>query len=149
MSKKEKISAIKEKSTGFMGEFKEFIMRGNVMDMAIGVIIGGAFSSIVTALTNDFINPLINGIGGAEVGGSIKIYGGQRLLYGDFITAVINFLIMAFVLFALLKFVNKVMTIGKKEEEKKEEEPKKSEETLLLEEIRDLLKKQTKTTNKK
>ena len=149
MSKKEKISAIKEKSTGFMGEFKEFIMRGNVMDMAIGVIIGGAFSSIVTALTNDFINPLINGIGGAEVGGSIKIYGGQRLLYGDFITAVINFLIMAFVLFALLKFVNKVMTIGKKEEAKKEEESKKSEEVLLLEEIRDLLKKQTKTTSKK
>ena len=106
MAKKPELKDIKEKSTGFIGEFKEFIMRGNVMDMAIGVIIGGAFSNIVTALTNDFINPLINGIGGAEVGGSIKIYGGQKILYGDFITAVINFIIMAFVLFLLLKFVN-------------------------------------------
>ena len=146
--KEEKLAALKEKGTGFFGEFKEFVMRGNVMDMAIGVIIGGAFSDIVTALTKDFINPLINGIGGAEVAGSIKIYGGQRILYGDFITSVINFFIMAFVLFMLLKTVNKIMTIGKKEEEK-EEEAKKAEDIALLEEIRDLLKKQNKTTSKK
>lgn len=139
----EKIGKIKEKGTGFVGEFKEFVLRGNVMDMAVGVIIGGAFSDIVTALTKDFINPLINGIGGAEVGGSIKIYGGQRLLYGDFITSVINFVIMAFVLFMLLKVVNGIVNIGKKKkEEEKKEEPKKSDETVLLEEIRDLLKKQ-------
>ena len=139
----EKIGKIKEKGTGFVGEFKEFVLRGNVMDMAVGVIIGGAFSDIVTALTKDFINPLINGIGGAEVGGSIKIYGGQRLLYGDFITSVINFLIMAFVLFMLLKVVNVIVNMGKKKkEEEKKEEPKKSDETVLLEEIRDLLKKQ-------
>jgi len=137
---KKNLSNVKEKSTGFFSEFKAFVMRGNVMDMAIGVIIGGAFSNIVTALTTDFINPLINGIGGAEVGGSIKIYGGQEILYGDFITSVINFVIMAFVLFILLKSVNKIMTIGKKEE-KKEEAPKKSDEVLLLEEIRDELKK--------
>ena len=143
MAKKEVKSRIKEKSKGFFGEFKEFVMRGNVMDMAIGVIIGGAFSDIVTALTKDFINPLINGIGGAEVAGSIKIYGGQRILYGDFITSVINFLIMAFVLFMLLKAVNKIMTIGKKEEEK-QEEAKKTEDIALLEEIRDLLKEKNK-----
>lgn len=142
----EKISKIKDKGTGFIGEFKEFVLRGNVMDMAVGVIIGGAFSNIVTALTRDFINPLINGIGGAEVGGSIKIYGGQRILYGDFITSVINFLIMAFVLFMLLKIVNGIVAIGKKKEEKndaKTVEPKKSDEIVLLEEIRDLLKKQS------
>ena len=139
----EKIGKIKEKGTGFVGEFKEFVLRGNVMDMAVGVIIGGAFSDIVTALTKDFINPLINGIGGAEVGGSIKIYGGQRLLYGDFITSVINFVIMAFVLFMLLKVVNGIVNMGKKKkDEEKKEVPKKSDETVLLEEIRDLLKKQ-------
>lgn len=140
MSKK-KVDAkeVKGKAKGFMTEFKEFILRGNVMDMAIGVIIGGAFSSLVTALTDDFINPLINGIGGAKVGGTIKIYGGQVIKYGDFITAVINFIIMAFVLFMLLKFVNKVMTAGKKKEEAAA--PVKTDETILLEEIRDLLKK--------
>ena len=136
---KEKLSKVKEKSTGFVGEFKEFILRGNVMDMAIGVIIGGAFQGIVTALTADFINPLINGIGGAEVGGTFKIYGGQVIRYGDFITSVINFVIMAFVLFLLLKVVNGVMSVNKKKEE--ETVVPKSDEVKLLEEIRDLLKK--------
>ena len=137
---KEKLDKIKGKGKGFMGEFKEFIMRGNVMDMAVGVIIGGAFSGIVTALTTDIINPLINGIGGAEVGGTIKIYGGQVIKYGDFITAIINFLIMALVLFLLLKVFNKLANLGKNKAE--EEVAPKTDETLLLEEIRDLLKKQ-------
>ena len=133
---------LKNKGKGFIAEFKEFILRGNVMDMAIGVIIGGAFSNIVTALTTDFINPLINCIGGAEVGGKIQIgKTGQYILYGDFITAVINFVIMAFVLFLMLKVVNKLMSIGKK---KKEEAVAKSDDIVLLEEIRDLLKKQSK-----
>ena len=134
------IKEMQEKGNKFFTEFKSFILRGNVMDMAIGVIIGGAFQGIVTALTADFINPLINGIGGAEVGGTFKIYGGQVIKYGDFITAVINFLIMALVLFILLKVVNGIMSAGKK---KTEETPAvvKSDETILLEEIRDLLKK--------
>ncbi len=136
---KEKLEKMKEKGHGFFAEFKEFVMRGNVMDMAIGVIIGTAFAGIVTALTEDFINPLINGLGGAEVGGQLKIYGGQVIKYGDFITAVINFLIMALVLFIMLKAVNKVMEFGKKKEE---EEKTKSEELEVMEEIRDLLKKQ-------
>ena len=137
---KEDLKKIKEKGTGFISEFKEFMLRGNVMDMAVGIIIGSAFSGIVTALTDDFINPLINGIGGA---GSIKIYGGQVIKYGDFITSVINFIIMAFVLFMLLKVFNKISTIGKKEKEE-EEEAKKAEDIALLEEIRDLLKKNAK-----
>lgn len=135
---KEDLTKLKERGTGFFAEFKEFIMRGNVMDMAIGVIIGGAFQGIVTALTEDFINPLINGLGGAEVGGTIKIYGGQVIKYGDFITSIINFLIMALVLFVLLKVVNGIIAMGKKEEE--EEAEAKAAEVELLEEIRDLLK---------
>ena len=99
-------------------EFKEFALKGNVMDMAIGVIIGGAFSAIVTALTTCFINPLINSVGGAEVAGTIKLpwvdYAGLdseaalalSLNYGGFITAVINFLILAVILFIMLKAIN-------------------------------------------
>ncbi len=137
---KEKLKGVKEKGKGFFGEFKTFILRGNVMDMAIGVIIGTAFASIVGALTDDFINPLINSIGGAEVQGKINIWGGQALNWGHFVTAIINFLIMALVLFLMLKGVNKLMEVGKK---KKEETPEvvKSDEAVLLEEIRDLLKK--------
>ena len=142
MAKMDKIKSVAGKGKGFISEFKAFVLRGNVMDMAIGVIIGSAFASIVSALTEDFINPLINGIGGTEVNGRIAIYGGQYLNWGHFITAVINFLIMAFVLFLMLKAVNKLMSIGKKEEEEaKEEVAIKSDETLLLEEILKELKK--------
>jgi len=140
---KDKINNLKGKGKGFFAEFKAFILKGNVMDMAIGVIIGTAFAGIVTALTTDIINPLINGIGGAEVGGELKIYGGQVIKYGDFITAIINFLIMAFVLFILLKIVNKIMAIGKKKEEE-QKAAEKAADIVLLEEIRDLLKKNNK-----
>ena len=120
-----------------VNEFKEFILRGNVMDMAVGVIIGGAFTSIVSALTDDFINPIINCFGGAEVKGQLQIFEtGQYINWGHFITAVINFVIIC-----LLKGVNKLMTIGKKKEEEKKEEEK-ADDIKLLEEIRDLLKKQ-------
>ena len=133
---KDKLKDVAGKGKGFIEEFKAFVLRGNVMDMAIGVIIGGAFATIVTALTDDFINPLINGIGGAEVAGKIAIYGGQYLNWGHFVTAVINFLIMAFVLFLMLKAVNKIMSIGKKKEaEEVAAEPIKSDELIVLEEI--------------
>lgn len=141
MKDNEKIKAAREKSKGFFGEFKAFVLRGNVMDMAIGVIIGGAFASIVSALTDDFINPIINSIGGAEVKGKLAIWGGQYLDWGHFLTAVVNFVIMAFVLFLMLKFVNKITTVGKKKKEEEIAAPVKSDETILLEEIRDLLKK--------
>ena len=104
----------------FFKEFKDFILRGNVMDLAVGVIIGAAFKDIVDALTSDFINPLINSVGGAEIGGTIEILGGQYLNYGHFLTAVINFVIMAFILFVMLKSVNKIMTLGRKKEEAEE-----------------------------
>lgn len=136
----EKLNKAKEKSKGFLGEFKAFVLRGNVMDMAIGVIIGGAFATIVTALTDDFINPIINSIGGAEIKGQLAIWGGQYLNWGHFVTAVINFLIMAFILFLMLKGVNKIVEAGKKKKEEPQA-PVKSDETILLEEIRDLLKK--------
>ena len=99
-------------------EFKEFIMKGNVMDLAVGVIIGGAFSAIVTALTDSFIQPLINLIGGAEIQGTIPLgNSGQALNYGAFLTAVINFLIVAFVLFIMVKTMN---TIEKRSKERLE-----------------------------
>ena len=130
---------LKEKGKGFFAEFKEFALKGNVMDMAVGVIIGAAFGNIVTAFTEDFINPLIACIGGAEVAGTIKLGNtGQELNWGHFVTAIINFLIMAFCIFLMVKAVNKLMSIGKKTEEEKPAEPPKEE--VLLTEIRDLLK---------
>ena len=96
-------------------EFKEFISKGNVMDLAVGVIIGGAFADIVNALTSSFIQPLLGLIGGAEVHGTIPLgSSGQVLDYGAFITAVINFLIVAFILFLMIKAVN---TADKKSKE--------------------------------
>ncbi|MBP3310130.1 MAG: large conductance mechanosensitive channel protein MscL [Ruminococcus sp.] len=123
----------------FLQEFKQFALKGNVMDMAIGVIIGAAFGNIVTAFTEDFINPLIACIGGAEFGGRIEIFDtGNYLNWGHFVTAIINFLIMAFCIFLMMKAVNKLMTMGKKNEEAKPAAPPKEE--VLLTEIRDLLK---------
>jgi len=133
----------------FFEEFKAFALKGNVMDMAIGVIIGAAFGAIVTALTDSFINPLIAVItGGAKkdengvmqvVGGTFTIRG-VEFTYGAFISAVVNFLIIALILFCLIKAVNKAMEMGKKKEAEKPAEPPKEE--VLLTEIRDLLKAQ-------
>lgn len=104
-------------------EFKEFISKGNVMDMAVGVIIGGAFTSIVNALTSCFIKPILGLIGGAEVKGTIPLgNSGQALDYGTFLTAVINFLIVAFVLFIILRTIN---TANAKSKEKLEKLAKK------------------------
>ena len=119
----------------FIQEFKEFALKGNVMDMAIGVIIGGAFKGIVDALTEFIINPIIGCFttGGLE-GWTIKI-GEAELGIGAFIMAIINFIILAFVLFLMLKGMNKLISLRKKEEEKKEEEPAEpsAEEKLLTE----------------
>lgn len=140
---------------GLIAEFKEFISKGNVMNLAVGVIIGAAFQNIVTALTNSFINPLIALVtGGCErdEAGNLILVGGQFTIngvafdYGSFISAVLNFLIMAAILFAMVKAVNKLMTVGKKKEEEPEPEapaePEPTAEELLLAEIRDLLKEQ-------
>ena len=125
----------------FIKEFKEFALKGNVMDLAIGVIIGAAFGSIVTAFTDDFINPLIACIGGGEIGGTIEIGDtGNYLNWGHFLTAVINFIIMAFCIFLMMKAVNKLMSVGKKKEEEAAAPAEPSAEEKLLTEIRDLLK---------
>ncbi len=120
-------------------EFKEFINKGNVMDMAVGVIIGAAFGAIITSLVNDIIMPLVGIItGGVDVTNlSVKV-GDATLAYGNFIQAIINFLIIALVIFLMVKAVNKLT----KKKEKEEEKPAKSDEVKLLEDIRDLLKKQ-------
>ena len=127
----------------FFDEFKAFVMRGNVMDMAVGVIVGGAFSSIVSALTDNILNPIIACFGGTEVGLVTKLGNtGQVIDWGAFITAVINFLIMAFVLFTILKAINKITSLAKKKaEEAPAEEPEPSEEVKLLTEIAGQLKK--------
>ncbi len=106
----------------FLEEFKEFALKGNVMDMSIGVIVGASFGNIVSSLTENFINPLIalvtGGVGedGITIGGQFKI-AGVVFNYGKFLSDVINFLIMAFVLFCLLKAINKAMSLTKKKEE--------------------------------
>lgn len=98
----------------FFSEFKKFIMRGNVLDLAVGVIIGAAFQGVVSALTDNLISPLLGMIGGMNFDMlSFKINGAE-FFYGKFITAVINFVIMAFVIFVIVKLVNKIMSIGKK-----------------------------------
>ena len=109
-------------------EFKEFALRGNVMDLAIGVIIGGAFSGIVTALTENIIQPIINLLGGAEVHGTVVLATNAAgevtaaIDYGAFITAIINFLLVAFVLFIIIKAIN---TADRKSKERLEKLSKK------------------------
>ena len=129
-------------------EFGDFIKRGNVIDLAVAVVIGGAFSAIVTSLVNDIIMPVIGMItGGIDFSGLKATVGDATLAYGSFIQAVINFLIIAFVIFMVVKAMNtaseKVSKLKHKkgEEETKEEPAPKSDEVILLEEIRDLLKK--------
>lgn len=124
-------------------EFKEFALKGNVMDMAVGVIVGGAFSSIVAALTDNILNPIIACLGGTEIGLVTPLGNtGQVINWGAFISAIINFLILAFVLFLILKAVNKMTALTKKEEEPEPEaEPEPSDEVKLLTEIAAELKK--------
>ena len=129
-------------------EFKEFISRGNVIDLAVGVIIGGAFGSIVSSLVDDILMPLLGVIlGGVDFSNlSIKVED-ATIKYGMFIQNVIDFLIVAFCVFLLVKFVNKLSTLAEKKKKKEEKalETKKADDIILLEEIRDLLKKQNKT----
>lgn len=103
----------------FLDEFKAFISRGNVMDMAVGVIIGASFKAIVDSLVADIINPLLGMFGGMNFSEyAIHLPGEATLNYGNFITSIINFLIMAFIIFCLVKFMNRVsVKFVKKEEE--------------------------------
>ena len=147
----------KQKVKGFFHEFKEFAVKGNMFDMAIGVIIGGVFKDLVTAFTNNLIMPIISIFTGSVDFSSWKIrlpsLFGEKLNeagevipnylnIGDFLSALISFLILAFVIFLMVKFMNKLRSLGKKkEEEAPKAPPEPSNEEKLLTEIRDLLKK--------
>ena len=125
----------------FMEEFKAFALKGNVMDMAIGVIIAGAFSNIVTALTENIINPIIGLLFQMDLSQVVIHMGSVDLGIGNFISAIINFVILAFVLFTIVKAVNKMMAMAEKpKEEELAPAPEKSDELKALEEIVELLK---------
>ncbi|WP_251359172.1 large-conductance mechanosensitive channel protein MscL [Kangiella sp. TOML190] len=130
---------------GMMSEFKEFAMKGNVMDMAIGIIIGGAFGKIVSSFVNDVLMPplgvLLGGVDFKDLSFTVQEAVGETpavtLNYGNFIQTAIDFIIIAFAIFTMVKAMN---SMKKKEEEAPAEPPKPSKEEELLSEIRDLLK---------
>ena len=127
-----------------INEFKTFIERGNVVDLAVGVVMGSAFSKIVTSVVDDLLMPIIGIVIGGHDFSSLSITVGDSVIkYGSLINNIINFFIIAFCIFLLVKFINKLTSINKKKEEKKET-PQKSEEVLLLEEILAELKKNNK-----
>ena len=140
--KKEKLEKVKGKGSSLLNEFKTFIARGNVLDMAVGVIVGGAFGKIVTSLVDNILMPLIGLIiGGIDFTTKLTInYKSASIRFGAFLQNVIDFLIVAFCIFLFVKFINKMTTLNKKKEEKEEAAVVKTDETKLLEEIRDLLK---------
>lgn len=130
----------------FLEEFKAFALKGNMMDMAIGVLIGGAFSTLVTSLTDNIINPIIGILFQTDFSDVVLYLPFDiNLGIGAFISAVINFIILAFVLFCMLKAMNKLMDLGKHEEEEKPAEPeapKPPTQEELLTEILAVLKEQ-------
>ena len=135
---------MKKKIKNIAVEFKQFIERGNVVDLAVGVVIGSAFSKIVTSVVNDLLTPLIGIIlGGLDFSNLTLTIGEAQIMYGSFINNVIDFFIIAICVFILVKFINK-LTKKKEVKEEKVEEPKKSNEELLLEEILKELKKSNK-----
>ncbi len=125
---------------GLVKEFKDFAMRGNVMDMAVGVIIGGAFGKIVSSLVDDVIMPVIGVVtGGIDFTGLKATIGDANITYGNFIQNIVDFLIVAFCIFLMIKGINK---LSKKKEEASATPPAPTKDQELLAEIRDLLKKQ-------
>lgn len=134
-----KVDGAKSKIKNFFGEFEKFALKGNVMDLAVGVIIGAAFQNIVKALTDNIINPLIGLLFQANLDTvGLRLHFGDKVVFfgfGAFVSAIINFVIMAFVLFCLLKFVNNLLTLGKKKEEEAPAEPAAPTQEELLAEI--------------
>lgn len=141
MADNNKAKTAEEKTRGFFGEFREFISRGNAMDMAVGVIVGAAFKAIVDSLTADIIMPVIGIFVDQDSFSSMSAnIGGATITYGNFIEAVINFIIMAFVIFCMVKAIN---TFRRKKKEAPAAPPAPTKEEELLGEIRDLLKEQS------
>lgn len=121
----------------FFSEFKAFAMRGNVMDLAVGVIIGSAFSAITNSLINDILMPLIGLLVGKDTFASIVFHvGSAEIMFGNFIQAIFNFIVMAFAVFLIVKVVN---ALHKKKDEAPAAPPAPSKEEVLLTEIRDIL----------
>ena len=132
------------KKPGWIDDFKQFIMRGNVLDMAVGVVIGGAFTAIVTGVVNSIINPVITLISGHTDFSSVSI---GIFPIGELISAIINFLLIALVVFWMVRLINRVSDKFHKKEKAGAEapaDPEPSNEEKLLTEIRDLLKEQNK-----
>lgn len=138
--------AVLKKGKGLFSDFKDFISQGDVLDLAVGVIIGGAFGKIVSSLVNDIIMPLIGVIiGGVDFTGLKAGIGEATITYGVFIQNVLDFLIVALCIFFFVRGIERMKKrmeerFKKEKEEEATEEPKKDEQTVLLEEIRDLLK---------
>ena len=129
----------------FLGEFRTFIAKGNVIDLAVAVVIGNAFNAIVSSLVNDVIMPFVGLLIGGIDFSDIKVtLGDANIMFGKFIQNIVDFLIVAFTIFIVVKAFNKLQEKAKKKEAKEEEVAKKADDILLLEEIRDLLKKQNK-----
>lgn len=127
-------------------EFKKFAVRGNVIDLAVGVIIGGAFGKIVSSLVNDIIMPLVGLIlGGIDFSGLSWKVGEAEVKYGAFLQTVVDFLVIAFSIFLFVKLLNNLHERIKKQEETKQTAPTMTKEQQLLTEIRDLLKRQKET----
>ncbi|MDM5303536.1 large conductance mechanosensitive channel protein MscL [Bacillus subtilis] len=125
-------------------EFKAFAMRGNIVDLAIGVVIGGAFGKIVTSLVNDIIMPLVGLLlGGLDFSNLSFTFGDAVVKYGSFIQTIVNFLIISFSIFIVIRILNGLRRKKEAEEEAAAETPDAQEE--LLKEIRDLLKRQTRS----
>lgn len=144
---KEKVKSVTDRGTQvvksvekikLIDEFKTFISRGNVLDLAVGVIVGGAFQKLVTSLTDNIISPILGCFTEADFTDYVLKIGNLELKYGAFLTDIINFIIMAFIVFLIVKFMNKILV----KKEKVEEKPVKvdNDEVKILKEIRDLLK---------
>ena len=134
---------MREKTGGFFAEFRKFIARGNVMDMAVGVIIGGAFKSIADSLTADILMPLLGILTNQITFSNLTVnVGGAVIGYGKFLEAVLNFLIMAFAVFCIVRAINSFHRRLERQETAQAAAPAPSQEERLLTEIRDLLKAQ-------
>ena len=155
-SQKAKLEKLNNSRKGFIGEFKEFINKGSVMDLAVGVIIGGAFTTIVNSLVNDILMPILSLIGGGadftHLSITIPNFLGTGdaavIAYGNFLQNVVNFLLIAFCVFMIIRGLNKMREKTeklKKKEEKKAEEKKADPQIVHLTEIRDSLKKSQKS----
>ena len=137
---KDELKEVNKRISKGASEFKKFIMKGDVVDLAVGVIIGGAFGKIVTSLVNDILMPIIGVlIGGIDFSNLSIDFIDAKIMYGSFIQQVLDFLIISLCIFIFVKVIGKI-TNKKEIEEEREKENKKTDEVILLEEIRDLLK---------